>query len=71
MAKVRLKTICVACAESFTKLIDEESQEGSIKLLCPFCKHESKVEFVDRSIRYVYRGGSKTFALDEVIDLGK
>jgi len=71
MAKVRLKTVCVKCGEEFSKLIDDEATKGAVRLVCPFCGHESKVEFVDRSIRYVYRGGSKTFGLDEVIRLPK
>ncbi len=71
MAKVRLKTVCIECSEDFTKLIDDEATNGAIKLLCPFCGYVSKVEFVDSSIKYVYRGGSKTFGLDEVIQLPK
>jgi DNA-directed RNA polymerase subunit RPC12/RpoP len=69
MAKVRLITVCIKCNETFTKLIDDEVTKGTVKLVCPFCGHESKVEFVDRSIKYVYKGGTKTFGLNEVIQL--
>ena len=71
MAKKRLKVICLKCGEEFTKLIDDEMRQGAIRLLCPFCDTESKVEFVDRSIKYLYRGKTKSFQLDEVIKLPK
>jgi len=59
MAKVRLKITCNACGETFTKLIDNEKQKGSLKVVCPFCSDESKIAFEESSIKYVYRGGSK------------
>ncbi len=71
MAKIRLKTECINCGELFSKLIDDKDKEGVIKLICPFCSYESKVEFADKKIKYIYRGGSKEFGLDEIIHLPK
>jgi len=71
MAKIRLKAECRECGEAYSKLIDTEDTEGVVKLVCPYCGYESKVEFVDNSIKYVLKGESKVFGLDDIIRFPK
>ncbi len=71
MAKIRLKAKCRECGETYSKLIDTEDTEGVVKLVCPYCGYESKVEFVDNSIKYVLKGETKVFGLDDVIRFPK